>query len=98
MALAQRRVDPLPDAETTPLRKVVEHRRPGREVVRQGAPLAARAQQIEHGIGDAAQLKCLRVPSLHGGCDERPEDGPFFIGQVRRVSASLHPDQMALTP
>jgi hypothetical protein len=98
VALAQGRVDPLPGALAAPLGVVVEHRRPGREVVRQGTPLAARPQQIEHGVGDAAQLKDLRAPGLLAGSNERPEDGPFFVGQVGRIGISIHPDQMVAQP
>jgi hypothetical protein len=97
VSLAQDGIDPLPSALAAPFGVVVEHRRPGREVVRQGAPLASGAQQVEHRVHDAAQLKDLRASSLRSGCNERPEDGPFFTGQLRWVSESLHPAQMAMT-
>ena len=60
MALAQDGVDPLPGAVTAPLGVVVEDRRPGREVVRQGTPLAAQgcstlwnAEEVEEAVEPA---------------------------------------------
>src|ERR687894_1116364 len=54
--LAQPGVDPLPGAGAPPSAVVVVDGRPGREVVRQRAPLAARAQQVERRIGDPPRL------------------------------------------
>ncbi len=62
--------------------------------MRQGSPLASGAQQVEHRIHDAAQLKHLRVAGLLAGCNERREDGPLFIAQVGRVRVSIHPPEM----
>jgi hypothetical protein len=94
MPLAQRRVDPLPGALPTPLGIVVEYGAPGREVMRQGAPLASCAQQVEHGIDDAAQGKDLRMSSLLAGADQRGKDGPLRVTQVRRVRTRCHATEM----
>jgi hypothetical protein len=95
MALAQRGVDPLPGALIAPLGNVVEHRGPGRILVRHRAPLAASAQEVKHGLHNAAQPEELGVAGLLAWCDERSENGPFLVAQVGRVRVRVHPNQMA---
>jgi hypothetical protein len=59
-------------------------------------PLAAGAQQIEHRVNDAAQLKLLWVSGLFAWRDERPQNGPLFIGQVGWVRMRIHPAEVAM--
>src|SRR4051794_26821475 len=92
--LAQRRIDLLPGALPPPLGIVVEHGAPGWEVMRQGAPLASCAQQVEHGIDDAAQGNDLRMSSLLSGADQRRKDRPLRVAQVRRVRTRCHATEM----
>src|SRR3954470_16501796 len=78
----QRRVDPLPGAVPTPLGIVVEHCCPGRKVVRQGAPLTSSAEQVEHGLDDAAQCEDLWMSRLLSLTKQRCKDRPFRVAQV----------------
>jgi site-specific DNA recombinase len=80
--LTQRRVDPLPGAVPTPLGIVVEHCCPGRKVVRQGAPLTSGAEQVEHGLDDAAQCEDLWMSRLLSRTEQRCKDRPFRVAQV----------------
>src|SRR3954463_10729945 len=80
--LTQRRVDPLPGAVPTPLGIVVEHCCPGRKVVRQGAPLTSSAEQVEHGLDDAAQCEDLWMSRLLSWAKQRCKDRPFRVAQI----------------
>src|SRR3954469_18249283 len=80
--LTQRRVDPLPGAVPTPLGIVVEHCCPGRKVVRQGAPLTSSAEQVEHGLDDAAQCEGLWMSRLLSWAKQRCKDRPFRVAQI----------------
>jgi len=87
--LTQRRVDPLPGAVPTPLGIVVEHCCPGRKVVRQGAPLTSGAEQVEHGLDDAAQCEDLWMSRLLSRT-KRKRRGSITLSLARR-GANIRP-------
>src|SRR5215212_13165 len=92
--LTQRRVDPLPSAAPTPLGIMVEHRCPRRKVVRQGAPLTSGAEQVEHGLDDAAQCEDLWMSRLLARAKQRCKDLPFRVAQVGSVRTRCHASDM----
>ena len=73
---------PLPKIE------VVPNGAAGREIGRDGIPLAPGREHVEDRVQDLADIDRPRsTPSL-GGADERPDQLPFGIGQIARVAKS----------
>src|SRR5260221_13795411 len=70
-ALAQDAVNALPGASPAPEAKRVEHRGPWALLTAQRAPGAARAQQVEDAVENAAQTDAARSPSRLGAWEQR---------------------------
>src|SRR5262249_50347843 len=64
-------------------------RGPGREVVRQQAPLAAGADQVEDGVEHLAQFGRRPAGALGPG-EERLDEGELVIGQVSVITLGSH--------
>jgi hypothetical protein len=77
---AQPFVNALPGSVQTPIAKVGVDGLPGWKIMRQHAPLAARAQDIEDGINNLSPPVVSRTPSAFDGWNQWFDDLPFFIG------------------
>jgi hypothetical protein len=62
---------------------------PGWKIMRQQAPLTARAQDIEDGLDNLPPPVISRTPSAFDGWNQWFDDLPFCISQVRWVVGSL---------
>src|SRR5262249_54442856 len=61
-----------------------------RKVGGEHPPLAPAPQAVEDCIDHLAHVGGARAPTGFGGGDERPQDGPFWVGEIRGV-ALWHP-------
>ena len=57
----------------------------GRQILGDGRPLAAGAEDIENAIDDFTNIDLALVPARLGGWDQRPDQGPFVVRQVARI-------------
>src|SRR5262249_17680531 len=87
--LAQGLVDAVPGAVVAPASVPGVDRGPGREVVRQQAPLAAGADQVEDGVEHLAQFGRRPAGALGPG-EERLDEGELVIGQVSVITLGSH--------
>src|SRR5262249_8730185 len=87
--LAQGLVDAVPGAVVAPASVPGVDRGPGREVVRQQAPLAASADQVEDGVEHLAQFGRRPAGALGPG-EERLDEGELVIGQVSVITLGSH--------
>src|SRR5262245_25772378 len=74
----ERAVDP-------PATEVVMHRRPRRELTRQQPPRATTPEHVEDAVKDPAHRPLARPATRLRWWDERSQDRPFGIGEVRRI-------------
>ena len=77
-------LDLVPGAVVPPVSEVVVDGALGGEVVGEHIPLATSPVDVEDGVEDFPHIHLPRPPGLLRG-DERLDDGPLGIGQVRRV-------------
>ena len=87
-AQAQGRVDPFERAIVEPFVKVVGHMLPGRQIMRQHAPLAAAAIQIQDGVHDLAQIDGSFAAWSGWLTQRRLEVIPFVVAQIACVGRS----------
>src|SRR5215207_6791468 len=88
-ALADGCVEPLPGTIDAPEAKVMVDGLPRREVVRQQAPGAAAAENVEDGVEDLAQVVEARLSRGFRGWGQMGFDArPFSIGEVGLVCFS----------
>src|SRR5207248_4122364 len=57
-----------------------------RQVLGDGAPLAAGAQHIHDAVDDLALIGLALAPAMFGGRDERLDQRPLGIGEIARVT------------
>src|SRR5919202_589511 len=81
-------VDPLPGAGPQPQVVVVAHNVPVRELVRQQAPLAAGPQQVQQRVHHFAQIQAAPPPSPRRAGEQRLDQCPLGVCQIRRVGAT----------
>lgn len=81
----QRIMAHLPAPVTSPLMEIITSRPLRREVVRQGGPRAARAQDVEDGVENLAEVRPPQPPPLSRGGQQRLQDGPLLVGQVAGI-------------
>src|SRR5215475_13659226 len=62
----------------------------GRKLFREQAPLASAPQDVEDGIDHLAHIGRARATTTFGRGNERCQDGPFRLGEIRWV-ALRHP-------
>src|SRR5262249_42585222 len=75
-----------------PLAEVVKHRVVIREVRRQHAPLTPRPRYVENGVQHTTQVDLRRAAAPFSHREQRLQDLPLGIRQVRRVASLLaHP-------
>ena len=67
------------------------HRAPGREVVRQLPPRAARAIEVEDCINHLTQIDGARAAALFGRRNQRFDQSPLTVRYVRRIWIPFHP-------
>src|SRR4051795_7028185 len=80
-------VEPPQRAVTLPAHKVVVHGAARGQVFRQGAPLAARAQDVEHRVENLAQNNPALPPRpALWDINEGAGQVPFGVGHVRRLA------------
>src|SRR4051794_41675059 len=77
-------------AVTLPAHEVVMHGAARRQVLGQGAPLAARAQDVEHGVEHLAHINPALPPrpalrDVYEGAGQVP----FGVGHVTRITQAL---------
>ncbi len=77
---AQSVVNALSSSISPPVAKVGVDSLPRRKIMRQIAPLATSAQDIEDGIDNLSAQVISRTPSAFDWRNQRLEDLPFFIG------------------
>ena len=82
---AQGVVDLLPSPVATPLMEVVADRPLGREVVGQGGPGAAGAQDVGDGVEDLAEVGLPRRPGPYGGRQQWLQDRPLLVAEVAGI-------------
>lgn len=76
-------------AVPVPKVEIVEQRALGRQVFRNGAPLAARAQHIQQAVDDLANIDLTSAPATLGWRDQRLHQSPFRIRQITRIAQSI---------
>jgi hypothetical protein len=81
---------PLPDTPTAPSPERMGDGLVGRELFREHTPLAPAPPQVKNGMHHLAQVSRTRATARFGGWNERREDRPFCLGDLRRV-ALRHP-------
>ncbi len=82
-------VQALQRAVELPQHEIVVHRRLGRQILGQRAPLAARLQNIENPVHHLAHIGFpLPAPAL-GRRDQRRDQRPLAIGQITRIARRL---------
>ena len=82
----ERVVDAIERAIPTPAIEVVVKRRTRRQVLRDGAPLAAGAQHVHQAVDDPALLDMTSVAAALGWRNERLDMRPFRVGQIARIA------------
>src|SRR5262245_36452789 len=87
--LAQRLVEALPGAVGAPAAVPGVDGAPGREIVRQQAPLAAGADQVEDAVEDFTKV-CGRSPGPLGFGQERLNQGVLIVGEVGVIASGSH--------
>jgi len=82
-------VNDIQGAVVPPLVEVTPDGAPGREVLGQITPLAARAKHIQDGVEYVAYIR-LAWPATGVDRDERLDQGPLFVRYVAGVRIRLH--------
>ena len=83
-------VHPLPDACPAPGPEIMVDGLVGRKVGGEQAPLAPAPQDVEDGIDHLAHVGRARATTEFGRGNERCQDGPFRLGEIRWI-ALHHP-------
>lgn len=74
--------------------KILVHRAPGRQILGQGAPLAAGGQDVENAVHHLAHVHRAFAPVVLGRRDQRLDQRLFRIRQIARLAqagALVHP-------
>src|SRR5436309_498102 len=95
---SQRRVDRHQQTAVAPAAKVLPDIRPGRQVVGQGAPLAAGAILVEDGVPDLPPGVLRRTPRLLRLRHRPLEDLPLGIAQITGVGLTFHTPLLPIGP
>lgn len=83
--LTQRGHHVLPRPGVSPLGKILVGGAFGQQVVRQHVPLAAGAVEVQDGVDDFPHINVTRSPPRLRGWNQRLQDSPLLIRQVRLV-------------
>jgi hypothetical protein len=79
-------MDAVERAVPTPQIEIIVQGRAWRQVFRDRAPLAARAQDVHQTVGDLAQVHRALITAQLGRRDMQLDQCPFRIGQVARIA------------
>jgi hypothetical protein len=82
-------VQPPERAVPGPKGEIVVHRALGRQVFRQGPPLAAGRQHIEDPVQHLADLDGALTATALGRRDEGLDQRPLLIGEIARVPQAM---------
>ena len=82
----ERRVDALERAVPTPKVEVIVEGRARRQVLRDGAPLAAGAENVHEAVDNLAYLDVASVAAAFGRRNQRFDMRPFGVGQIARIA------------
>ena len=82
----ERRVDALERAVPTPKVEVIVKRGTRRQVLRDGAPLAAGAEDVHQAVDDLAHVDMTSVAAAPGRRNERLDMRPFLVGKIARIA------------
>ena len=89
-AFAQLDIERVMDAQQRPVPvpqlQILVHGAARREVLRQGAPLAARREDIENGVQHFAHIDRTLAPAVPGRRDLRRHQRPLTIRQIARIT------------
>src|SRR5215469_170378 len=83
-------MDALPGPVVAPGAKISPDGRPGREVMRQGAPLASGPIQIQDGVDYFAHIGGAGVSTGLGRRNQRFENSPLLVAHITGVARSSH--------
>lgn len=81
-------MDAAERAVPAPKVEIVEQRALGRQIFRNSAPLAARAQHVKQAIGNLANFDRALAPATLGRRDQRLHQSPLRIRQITSVVAA----------
>src|SRR5208282_2003362 len=84
-------IDPMPSAVVAPAVEIALHRRAWREVLGQGAPLAAGGENVEDRLDDRSQIALARAPKPASRRQQRRDLGPFLIRRSACIAQSVTP-------
>ena len=79
-------MDAVERAVPAPQIEIIVQGRAWRQVFRERAPLAARAQDVHQTVGDLAQVHRALITAQLGRRDMQLDQCPFRIGQVARIA------------
>ena len=82
----ERVVDAIERGVATPAIEVIVKRRTWRQVLRDGAPLAASAEDIHEAVDDLAHVDMTSIAAALGRRNQRLDMRPFGVGQIARVA------------
>src|SRR5262249_35300598 len=94
---AEQVVDDIEGAVVPPLVEVAPDGGLGREILGQGAPLAAGPQEVKDGIDDVAQVGGARSPAGVNG-RVRLDQGPLRVGNIAGIGLRSHGSLYASSP
>ena len=81
-------MDAIERAVATPAVEVIVKRRTRRQVLRDGAPLAAGAEDVHQAVDDLALIDMTAVAAAFGRRNERLDMRPFRFGQIAWITQS----------
>ena len=82
----ERLVNSLKRSVPTPKIEVIVERRARRQVLRDGAPLAAGAEDVHEAVDDLAHLDMTSIAAALSRRNQRLDMRPFGVGQIARVA------------
>ena len=82
----ERLVNTLERSVATPKIEVIVERRARRQVLRDGAPLAAGAEDVHQAVDDLALIDVTAVAAALGWRNKRLDMRPFGVGHIARVA------------
>ena len=85
----ERVVDAIERAVPIPAIEVIVKRRTRRQVLRDGAPLAASAEDVHQAVDDLALMDMTSVAAALGRRNERLDMRPFRVGQIAGIAQSI---------
>ena len=82
-------MDAIERALPTPQIEIIVKRRTRRQVLRDGAPLAASAEDVHQAVDDLALIDMTSIAAALGRRNERLDMRPFRVGQIAGIAQSI---------